>query len=204
MASFSPCICDNCGNGYDREDVFVLRSYDHTEFVEQRYLCKKCDDLPLKARNISVVDYVWQCFLCGCYMDENFFAHDDGCNVCFDCLKVEPQARVWHDENGNMLRSYDVALELEELDSDNILVAQFNKRRADAVLRKKKNECLLRQRKVMAYEKIADMFVQFLPGLDMCDARDLASMIDVDKTVNPKYVSSEYEFVDWMMCVKKK
>jgi hypothetical protein len=204
MASDSVYVCDNCGNGYHKPDVLTLRSYDHEEFVDEKYLCKKCDQLPIGKRNCEVVDFIWQCFLCGCYMDMNFFSHDDGCNMCFHCLGTPSNARVWETETGAMVKSYDVALELCELDDDNILVHQFNKRRAEAVIKNKKKESSKRQNKVMAYENVADLFVRFLPGLDMSDARDIASQIDVEKTMRPYMISDEYEFLEWMLYVKRK
>lgn len=200
MAAISEShACIDCGRYFGCCDVITLKSYEDDSNTDYLYLCKKCDEKPAAKRHKKAKLYNWECFLCGCLMDDNFFAHDECANVCFECLGIKPSDKIWKDDNDIEIESYDVAIDMAELSADDPWIAQFNKLRADAVIRKQKRDSRMKQRKTMTYNKIAETFVEWMPNLDITDARDLASCVDIERSLIPSIIVNEYDFMEWIL-----
>ena len=197
--------CVLCKRECVDKDVWVLKSYNDDGTFDAMYICKKCDEGDIsQKREADVYLYIYQCFMCGCLMSENFFNHDDTLNMCFECLGIKSTDKIWQREDGTMVESYDAGIEFIDLNDEDPWVTQFNKLRAAANVRKERNACRNRQKKVMAYEKISDTFIRWLPDLDIVDARNVASSIDITRSPEPVMIADESEFLEWVLMLKKK
>ncbi len=204
MSAFIIQCCSGCNKVFPINELFVLKDYkDEDDKPTLAYICNNCDDMGPHSE-----EYTYKCFLCKCWMKENFFEHDDVLNACFECLRIKPNDKIWPVDGGKLLDSYNAALiyDAEISLDDHDWKDKFDALRKKAVIKFQNDRVIERQKRATRTADIADAFMTMsnLPPLDRSDAMTLASFIDIDRSPPPETYDDPYWFLDWVLSLVKK